>query len=436
VINFTLTAPGESIRTLSEYADKTLRPQLETVSGVGEASIAGGRLRQINVTLDPNRLRAYDLSAVAVRTAIASQNVDVPGGALEHGSQRITVRTEGRFGSVDALKALVVAQQDGHSVLLKDVADVEDSQKEATSVARLNGKPSVLMQVRKQSGANTIAVINGIKERLAELSLRLPPGYKIEITTDRSEFINSSVRTVEEHLVLGSIFAAVVVLIFLWDWRATLIAALAIPASIISTFTFMWGMGYTLNTITLLALTLCVGIVIDDAILVLENIYRFMREKSMPPKQAAVEATQEIGLAVLATTLSLIAIFLPVGFMAGIVGRFMSSFGLTMAFAIFISLIVAFTLTPMLCSRWLSVPKRNAGSGGETPAAPHLPVSHGEEEPEEEEDKKGLFHRVENPLLATSALVAAPSLGDRVALYRGLLQQWTFAGEGEQRVHR
>ena len=395
VINFTLSAPGESIRTLSEYADKTLRPQLETVSGVGEAVITGGRLRQINVTLDPNRLRAYDLSAVAVDTAIASQNVDVPGGALEHGSQRITVRTEGRFASVEALKALVVAQQDGHSVLLKDVADVEDSQKEATSVARLNGKQSVLVQVRKQSGANTIAVINGIKDRLADLTLRLPPGYKIEITTDRSEFILSSVHTVEEHLVLGSIFAAIVVLVFLWDWRATLISALAIPASIIATFTFMWGMGYTLNTITLLALTLCVGIVIDDAILVLENIYRFMREKNLPPKQAAIEATQDIGLAVLATTLSLIAIFLPVGFMSGIVGRFMSSFGLTMAFAIFISLIVAFTLTPMLCSRWLSVPKRNSGNGVEMPVAAHLPVHHGEEEPEEAEDKKGLFHRIE-----------------------------------------
>lgn len=401
VINFTLAAPGESIRTLSEYADKTLRPQIESVSGVGEASISGGQLRQINVTLDPGRLRAYDLSAVAVRTAIANQNVDLPGGTMEHGARRITVRTEGRFTSVEALKSLVVAQQDGHSVLLKDVADVEDSQEEAKTVARLNGKQAVLIQVRKQSGTNTIAVINGVKERLADITPRLPKGYSIQIISDKSVFINASVHTVEEHLILGSILAAVVVLVFLWDWRATLISALAIPASIIATFTFMWAMGYTLNTITLLALTLCVGIVIDDAILVLENIYRFMREKNMPPKQAAVKATQEIGLAVLATTLSLIAIFLPVGFMSGIMGRFMSSFGLTMAFSIFISLVVAFTLTPMLCSRWLSRPGVDesavdpAESAVEEPVEAHALVSHGEEEPAAEADKKGLFHLVE-----------------------------------------
>jgi hydrophobic/amphiphilic exporter-1 (mainly G- bacteria), HAE1 family len=356
IINFTLTAPGETIRNLSEYADKTLRPQLESLNGVGEASIVGGRLRQINVTLDPNRLRAYDLNPVAVRTAISTQNVDLPSGAMEHGATRVSVRTEGRFSSVAALQSMVVAQHDGQSVFLRDVADVEDSQKEAETVARLNGKQSVLVQIKKQNGANTIQVINDVKERLAELTPRLPSGYKIQITSDNSIFIEASVHTVEEHLMLGSLLAVLVVLFFLRDWRSTLISALAIPSSIIATFTFMWAMGFTLNTITLLAFTLCVGIVIDDAILVLENIYRFMTEKNMSPKQAAVEATNEIGLAVLATTLSLIAIFLPVGFMSGILGRFMSSFGLTMAFAIFISLIVAFTLTPMLSSRWLSNP--------------------------------------------------------------------------------
>lgn len=368
IISYTLTAPSETIRNLSEYADKTLRPQLEAINGVGAASIVGGQLRQIDVTLDPQRLRSFDLTAMSVRTSLASQNVDLPSGAMEHGATRVSVRTEGRFESVAALRSLVVAQHEGQSVLLQDVAAVEDSQKEAETLARLNGKQSVLVQIKKQSGANTVAVIEAVKARIAELTPRLPQGYQIQLTSDKSVFIEASVHTVEEHLILGSILAAVVVLCFLRDWRSTLISALAIPSSIIATFTFMWAMGFTLNTITLLAFTLCVGIVIDDAILVLENIVRFMVEKNMSPREAAIEATNEIGLAVLATTLSLIAIFLPVGFMSGILGRFMSSFGLTMAFAIFISLIVAFTLTPMLCSRWLSnrapTPKpKRAGRG-------------------------------------------------------------------------
>jgi len=414
VFDFTLTAPNESIRNLSEYADKTLRPQVESISGVGQASIVGGQLRQINVQLDPVRLRAYNLTTVAVRNALSNQNVNLPGGTMEHGATRVSVRTEGRFSSVEALKSLVVANIGGHSVLLRDVAQVQDGQQDATSIARVNGKPSVLIQVSKQSGANTVAVIAKVKERLAELMPRLPTGYTIQITSDKSVFINASVKTVEEHLLLGSLLAAVVVLVFLKDWRSTLISSLAIPASIVATFTFMWAMGFTLNTITLLALTLCVGIVIDDAILVLENIFRFIREKNMAPVEAAIEATNEIGLAVLATTLSLIAIFLPVGFMSGILGRFMSSFGLTMAFAIFISLIVAFTLTPMLGSRWLSRTNGNNNSArnGNRPekrgavddihaeqSQDHPDSSaqsgHGEAEPAIEADKTGLYHALE-----------------------------------------
>ena len=414
IINFTLTAPNESIRNLSEYADKTLRPQLESISGVGQASIVGGQLRQINVQLDPVRLRAFELTAVAVRNALSSQNVNLPGGTIEHGATRISVRTEGRFSNVEALKSLVIANKDGHAVLLKDVAEVQDGQQDATSLARVNGKPSVLVQVSKQSGANTVAVISSVKERLAELKPKLPAGYSMQITSDSSVFINASVKTVEEHLILGSILAAVVVLLFLKDWRSTLISSLAIPASIIATFAFMRVMGFTLNTITLLALTLCVGIVIDDAILVLENIYRFIQEKNMEPGEAAIKATEEIGLAVLATTLSLIAIFLPVGFMAGILGRFMTSFGLTMAFAIFISLIVAFTLTPMLGSRWLRRTRESSitpqsGKRGQdcdnlAEIQPLQPQEHsdvptrranGALEPEFEPDKTGLYHALE-----------------------------------------
>ena len=192
-----------------------------------------------------------------------------------------------------------------------------------------------------------------------------PKGYSIRVVRDMSEFIKASMRSVEEHLVVGSILAALVVLVFLWNWRSTIIAAIAIPTSIIATFGLIWYQGFTLNSMTMLALTLAVGIVIDDAIVVLENIYRFVEEKGRPPMQAAVEATREIGLAVLATTLSLVAIFVPVGFMGGIVGRFMTSFGLTMSFAIMVSMLVSFTLTPMLSARWIKMRPRREDAAGE-----------------------------------------------------------------------
>ena len=213
----------------------------------------------------------------------------------------------------------------------------------------------MLLQIRRQSGTNTVEVVNGVKEKLAELQATLPAGYSARVVRDLGEFIEASIDDVEEHLVVGSILAALVVMLFLWNIRSTLIAAIAIPTSIIATFGLIWYMGFTLNAMTMLALTLAVGIVIDDAIVVLENIYRFMEEKGIEPRTAAVEATQEIGLAVLATTLSLVAIFVPVAFMGGIVGRFMESFGLTMAFAIMVSLLVSFTLTPMMAARWLKV---------------------------------------------------------------------------------
>ncbi|MBB6054021.1 HAE1 family hydrophobic/amphiphilic exporter-1 [Armatimonas rosea] len=375
VLTFTLTAPGESIRNLTEYADKTLRPQIESVSGVGQATISGGQLRQINITLDPYRLRAYGLTALSVRNALSQQNVEAPGGSLDQGNTHISLQTEGRYRSIEALKSLVVARQDSQPIYLSDLATVTDGEKEASSIARLNGQSTILVQVQKQSGTNTVAVVDQIKERLESVKHLMPAGYSVQITQDQSIFINASVHTLEEHLVLGSLLAALVVLFFLRDWRSTIIAALAIPASIIATFLLMWAKGFTLNTITMLALTLSVGIVIDDAILVLENIVRFIHEKGMSPKEASIAATKEIGLAVLATTLSLVAIFLPVAFMSGIVGRVLTSFGLTMAFAILVSMLVAFTLTPMLTSRWLK-------AGGTTKKSHAL-------------NKNGLAHRIE-----------------------------------------
>jgi hydrophobic/amphiphilic exporter-1 (mainly G- bacteria), HAE1 family len=241
-------------------------------------------------------------------------------------------------------------------VKVSDVARVEDSVADPETIARVDGKPAVVLQIRKQSGSNTVEVIDRVKERQKELASQLPKGWKMEIVRDQSAFITAAVDAVKEHLLLGSLFAAGIVLLFLRRFRLTVIAAIAIPTSLIASFAAMRVMGFSLNVITLLALALVVGIVIDDAVVVLENIFRFLEEKKLPPREAALQGTSEIALAVLATSLSLIAVFLPVAFMGGIVGRFMFSFGITMAFAIVVSLLVSFTLTPMMCSRWMSAP--------------------------------------------------------------------------------
>jgi hydrophobic/amphiphilic exporter-1 (mainly G- bacteria), HAE1 family len=361
-ILFLSLAADRPIREITEFADKTVRRELESLPGVGQVLVVGGQPRQINLWLDPARLRAYNLTVAEVTRAVANQNLQLPGGNLGQGPRELTVRMKGRVNSVPEFNGLVVASRDGAQIRLQDLASVEDGTEEVETAARIDGKPAVLLTIRKQSGTNTVAVINAVKARLGELQPRLPAGYRLQVVRDQSEYIEASVKTVQEHLVVGAFLASLVVLLFLRNWRSTVIAAIAIPASIVSTFGLMWAMDFTLNIITLLALTLAVGIVIDDAIVVLENIYRFMEEKGLSPLQAAIEGTREIGLAVLATTLSLVAVFLPVAFMGGIVGRFMNSFGLTMAFAILVSLFVAYTLTPMMASRWLAFDKHAAHS--------------------------------------------------------------------------
>src|SRR3954463_12216334 len=345
------------IRDITEYADKTLRRQLESVNGVGQVLVIGGRKRQGNVTLDPLRLQGHNLTVTDVSRALQAQNAEIPGGRVEAGATQMTLRTRGRVQTVQEFGDIVIAERQGHQIMLRDVGIVEDAMADPTTRANVNGKSTVLLSIRRQSGINTVQMVDAVKERLADLKEVTPPGYNVVIVRDLSDFIRASIDTVEEHLVLGSVLAALVVLVFLWNWRSTLIAAIAIPTSIVATFGLIWYEDFTLNSMTMLALTLAVGIVIDDAIVVLENIYRFVDEKGMSPMEAAIEATREIGLAVLATTLSLVAIFVPVGFMGGIVGRFMKSFGLTMAFAIMGSLLVSFTLTPMLSARWLKVEK-------------------------------------------------------------------------------
>ena len=354
VLSIALTA-NKPVREVTEYADKVLRRQLESVSGVGQVLVLGGRQRQINVWLDADRLRAYNLTVTDVSHALQAQNIEVPGGRVDQGAQSLTLRTRGRVQSVAEFNDIVIREKDGHPIRVSEVARVEDGEADADTVANIDGTPTVLLDVRRQSGTNTVEVVKAVRERLDEVRATLPPGYNARVVRDLSEFIEASIHSVEEHLVVGSFLAALVVLLFLANLRSTMIAAIAIPTSIVATFGLVWYMGFTLNSLTMLALTLAVGIVIDDAIVVLENIYRFIEEKHVDKYTAAVEATREIGLAVLATTLSLVAIFVPVGFMGGIVGRFMKSFGLTMAFAIMVSLLVSFTLTPMMAARWLKV---------------------------------------------------------------------------------
>lgn len=337
----------------SDYARRVLRRQLESLAGVGGVSILGGADREISVRVDPAKLASFSLTARDVQRALASENVEVPGGDIKEGPRTLQLRVQGRISAPEDFRLIPIAERQGRMIRVSDVADVVDTSEEPSSTATLSGKPVIIVSVRKQSGTNTVAVIDALKERIDEIKKTLPPSYKVEIVRDESEFVRNAISAVEEHLVLGSLLAALVVLLFLWNGRSTIIAALAIPASIISTFTLIKIMGLTLNVITLLGLTLAVGIVIDDAIVVLENIVRWIEEKGVERRRAAVLATKEIGLAVFATTLSLVAVFLPVAFMGGIVGRFMASFGYTMSFAIMVSLLVSFTLTPMLSSRWL-----------------------------------------------------------------------------------
>ena len=376
VVRIAVSAP-RSLREVTDVADNKIKQQIESINGVGDVQIIGGRRREIQIWVDPDKLRAFNVTVAQVADAVRAQNMEVPGGRVEEGARELTVRTMGRIVEPSEFNNLVVANQGTYAVKLSDVGYAEDGAEEPRTEARLNGQPAVTLIVSKQSGQNTVAVADAVKARLQEISKTLPPGFKTEVVGDQSIFIKNSIEAIQTHLIEGSILAAIVVFVFLWSFRSTLIAGLAIPTSIVATFGLMAAMGFTLNNITMLALTLMVGIVIDDAIVVLENIFRYVEEKGVPPFQAAIEGTKEIGLAVMATTLSLMAVFLPVGFMGGIVGRFMSSFGLTSAFAIAVSLLVSFTLTPMLAARLI----RRSDDAKERPLERHTePPDHGSKE--------------------------------------------------------
>jgi len=354
---------NRSLKELTEIADKLVKVELERSSGVGEVRVVGGLSRAVNVWVDADRLAAYQIPITAVRDALGRQNADLPGGNVTAGLNEKSLRTMGRIADPRSFNDLVVASINGAPVRVRDIGRAEDGTKEQRSAARLDGVPTVVLEVRRQSGENTVAVIASAKQNLARLAARIPPDVRLEVIADQSRYIHAALREINTHLILGSILASLVVLAFMRSWRSTLIAAVAIPTSTIAAFGVMWSLGFTLNSVTMLALVLMVGIVIDDAIVVLENIFRFVEEKKMRPFEAAREATRDIGLAVLATTLSLVVIFVPVSFMSSVSGRFLYQFGLTAAAAVLVSLLVSFTLTPMMSARLLRT--QDAAAGGE-----------------------------------------------------------------------
>jgi HAE1 family hydrophobic/amphiphilic exporter-1 len=361
----TLVVSGKSsLKEITEFADKTIKESMEAVNGVGRATLIGGQHRAINVWLDAGKLSAYHLSAAQVKQALIAQNVEIPTGRVDRATSEQVLRTMARVESVSEFGAIVVSTTAaGAPITIGDIARVEDGIEEPRSLSRYDGHNAVALTIQKQSGTNSVEVVDRIKARVAELSSQLPPGTKVEMVRDISAFIRRSIGEVKLHLVLGGLLASIVVMLFMGNLRSTLIAAVAIPTSLIATFTVMRMLGFTLNNLTLLGLTLAVGIVIDDAIVVLENAYRHIDELGKKPMQAAIDGTKEIMLAVIATTSSLIVIFLPIAMMSGRVGRFFKSFGITVAVAIAMSLVIAITFTPMLCSRFLR-PHRKGAEGG------------------------------------------------------------------------
>ncbi|MET0285445.1 MAG: efflux RND transporter permease subunit [Polyangiales bacterium] len=338
---------------VTELADTMVRRELQTVPGVGDVALVGGEVRALSIVLDPVRLRALDLTGQEVRMALERENLEAPGGSMADGDSSLGLRLTAKARSAQELAQVVVAKRGELSVRLQDLGEVSDGKVVSSSRATLDGRSAVVVSVTKQSGSNIVAVAKEVRARLDEIAHQLPDGVTARVIQDNSLTIFAAVDAVTEHLVLGAILAALVVLVFLRSWRATLIAAVAIPASVVGAFAAADALGVTLNLLSMLGLTLAVGIVIDDAIVVLENVVRQMQQRKLPAHVAAVEATAEIALAVLATTLSLVAVFLPVATMSGLVGRYLVPFGLTMSVSVLLSMAVAFTLTPMLCARWL-----------------------------------------------------------------------------------
>jgi HAE1 family hydrophobic/amphiphilic exporter-1 len=350
IITFAVGSAQPSDVTRRQVEDD-LKPLVEQIDGVAAVEVNGGEVREIQVNVDPGRLEALGLPVDAVASALAADNLDVPAGTVIREGRNISLRTKGEFTRVEEIENVILRSEGGSTVRVKDIATVVDGYEERTSTTRLNGRDAVSFAIRKQSGANTVEITARVREALTRLRASFPALTIDEIQAD-ANFIEENVAEVRKHILFGGLMAVLIIFVFMRDWRSTLISALALPTSVIATFFFMYVAGFTVNMMTLMALSLVIGILIDDAVVVRENIYRHM-ELGEDPMTAARNGTAQIGLAVMATTFTILAVFLPVGFMTGIIGQFFKSFALTIAFAVAMSLLVAFTLDPMLSSRFV-----------------------------------------------------------------------------------
>ncbi|MBS1873916.1 MAG: efflux RND transporter permease subunit [Acidobacteria bacterium] len=351
VLSVAVESPNADAKTLSSLAEKTLKKRIETVTGVGQVTLVGLARREIQVYLDPDKLKSLGLTYADVSAALRRENLDVPAGKLEQGSREPLVRVSGKYRTVETFGQTIVAQRNGRPVFLPEVARVVDGIEERRSSSLIDDREGLAMDIVKQSGANTVEVVDNVREEMEKLNAELPPHIRLRAVVDRSTFIRDSVEDVQTTLVIGGLLTVFIVFLFLNSWRSTVITGLALPVSVISTFIVMRGLHFTLNILTLMGLSLAIGLLIDDAIVVRENIVRHMHAGA-DHFQAAREATSEIGLAVMATTFTIIAVFVPVAFMQGIIGRFFYQFGITVGCAVLVSLFVSFTIDPMLSSRW------------------------------------------------------------------------------------
>ncbi|MBN8468930.1 efflux RND transporter permease subunit [Corallococcus exiguus] len=349
----TLSLSGSlPVDELTRVAEDVVKPALQSQPGVGSIGVVGGRKREVQLVVDPQRLRGYGLAVGDVSQALQSQSVDLPGGRTTQGGRERIVRLTAEARSVNEIGDIIVASPNGTPVRVRDVAAVVDGAQEARGLARSDTGAAIALVVRKQSGANTVQVAEAVKESLAELNAQLPAGVTVSTISDNSTNIRASIHAVQEDMLLGGVLSVLIVLLFLRNLRSTLVSAIALPVSVIGTFAVMALLGFTFNIITMLALTLSIGLLIDDAIVVIENIVRHL-EEGKTPMQAALEGTKQIVIAVLAVTLAIVAVFVPVAFMEGMIGQFFFQFGVTVAVAVLISYAVSMTLTPMLSSRLL-----------------------------------------------------------------------------------
>jgi hydrophobic/amphiphilic exporter-1 (mainly G- bacteria), HAE1 family len=351
-----------STQELTTWATQVLQKRLENVRGVGSVSVVGGLQRQVQIQLRPQAMEALGITMEQVLAAVKSENQELPMGNIRSAVQERVVQINARLKRPDDFRAIVVARKNGASIKLWQVAEVVDGPQEVESLALYNGQRTVLLSVQKSQGENTIAVVDGLMQALDDAQALIPQGIKTEVNRDNSRAIRVSVANVKRTLIEGAALTVLIVFLFLNSWRSTVITGLTLPIALIGTFLFMYLFGFTINNITMMALSLCVGLLIDDAIVVRENIVRHV-QMGASPKQAALDGTEEIGLAVLATTLSIVAVFLPIGFMGGIVGKFFHEFGITIVAAVLISMFVSFTLDPMLSSIWHD-PQAHGGHQG------------------------------------------------------------------------